>query len=91
MYGSGINTDILLLPQTVDGYTAFKLAAVKNHAVTLKKMWGWAEETQINPEELKKNLLLAIDDYRYTMWHRSAGKGNLETYRHYGVGLRKWN
>ena len=49
-----------------------------NQVETLKKMWVWAEETQINPKELKKNLLLAIDDDRYTVWHQSAGKGNLQ-------------
>jgi len=43
-----------------------------------KKMWVWAEETQINPKEWKKILLLATDDDGYTMWHRVAGRRNLE-------------
>jgi len=40
-----LNTDELLLVETGDGHTAFHLAAWKNHAVTLKKLWVWAEET----------------------------------------------
>ena len=49
-----INTDELLLVETGKGYTAFHLAAENNHVETLKEMWVWAEEKQINPKELRK-------------------------------------
>jgi len=45
-----LNTDELLLVPTADGYTAFQLAVENNHVETLKKMWVWAEETQLNPK-----------------------------------------
>jgi ankyrin repeat protein len=52
-----------------DGYTAFQIAAENNHVETLKKMWVWAEETELNLEDLKKNLFLAKDNYGYIAWH----------------------
>ena len=73
-----LNTDELLLISTADGYTAFQLAARKNHVETLKKMWLWAEETELNPKELKKNLFLAKDNDGYIAWHLAALNGCLE-------------
>jgi hypothetical protein len=63
-----INTEELLLAEIKDGCTAYNLAAIQNKVETLKKLWVWAEETQINPKEMKKKLLLATDDYGYTAW-----------------------
>jgi ankyrin repeat protein len=74
-----INTEELLLAESRTGYTAFHLAAKKNHVETLKKMWVWAEEMQINPKELKKKLFLAIDADGYTACHIAAEEGNLES------------
>jgi ankyrin repeat protein len=73
-----LNTHELLLSQTGNGYTAFQLAAWGNHTETLLKMWGWVEETQLNPKVLKKELFLAKDNYGYIAWHRAAKSGSLE-------------
>jgi ankyrin repeat protein len=54
------------------------LAAEKNHVETLLKMWVWAEETQLNPKELKKKLFLSKRNYGYNAWHRAAQFGSLE-------------
>jgi hypothetical protein len=51
-----INTDESLLAECREGNTAFHIKAGTNQAETLKKLWVWAEETQINPKELKKKL-----------------------------------
>jgi hypothetical protein len=69
-----INTEELLLAETKEGDTAFHLAAILNKVETIKKLWVWAEETQINPKEMKKKLLLATDGKGYTAWHRAAKK-----------------
>jgi len=37
------------------------MAAEKNHVETLKKLWYWVEEKQLNPTELKKNCFLGKD------------------------------
>jgi hypothetical protein len=47
-----LNTHVLLLVQTGDENTAFQLAAENNHVETLKGLWFWAEEVQLNPNEL---------------------------------------
>ena len=56
-----LNTHELLLSQSVDGKTAFQLVA-KNNVKTLLKMWVWAEEMELLPKELKKDLFLAKDN-----------------------------
>jgi hypothetical protein len=42
----------LLLAQTGEEFTAFQLAAENNHVETLKELWYWAEEGQLDPNEL---------------------------------------
>jgi hypothetical protein len=49
-------------------------------------MWVWAEETQLNPKELKKNLFLAKDKDGYIAWHRAAQYGRIEVLE----TLRSW-
>jgi hypothetical protein len=58
-----LNTVELLLFPTEDGYTAFQIAAQNNHVETLKKMWLWADETELKPKDLKKNLFLTKNKY----------------------------
>ncbi len=41
-------------------------------------MWVWAEETQLNSNELKNKLLLTKDSDGQTAWHRAADQGSLE-------------
>ena len=67
-----------MLAQVGDGYTAFHLAAEENHVELLKKIWVWAEESKLHPNELKKKLFLSKDNYGYTAWHRAALFGRLE-------------
>jgi hypothetical protein len=74
-----INTEELLLAETGKGHTAFHLAAQNNQVETLKKMWVCAEETQINPQELKKILFLAKDQDGCFVWHRTAFCSSIET------------
>jgi len=52
----------LLQVQTGDGFTAFLLAAQFNHAETLKKIWVWAEEMQLNPIEQRNKLFLTTEN-----------------------------
>jgi hypothetical protein len=34
-----------------------------------KKLSIWAEESQLDPNELKKNIFLAKEKYGYIAWH----------------------
>jgi ankyrin repeat protein len=43
-----------------------------------QKLWVWAKETQLNPNELKSKLLLATDKYGYIAWHQAAERGSLQ-------------
>ena len=74
-----INTDELLLGESEVGCSASHLATLKNQVEILKKMWVWAEETQINPKELKKKLFLTTCQERFIAWHLAATAGNIET------------
>ena len=73
-----LNTDEFLIAETGDGNTAFQLAAWENHVEILKTLWVWAEEKQLNPNELKNKLFLEKDKYGYNAWHRAALGGSLE-------------
>jgi len=56
-----LNTHLLLLAETEDGYTAFHFAAENNHVETIKKLWVWAGKTQLYANELMNNLFLPKD------------------------------
>ena len=55
----------MLLAETENALTALHLAAQENHIEILQKLWVWAEEWQLNTNELKKKLLLAKDKEGY--------------------------
>jgi hypothetical protein len=42
-------------------------------------MWDWAEETQIKPNDLKKNLILSKNNYVCITWHLAAALCSNET------------
>ena len=44
----------------------------------LKKLWEWAKQSQLKPNQFKNKLLLTKDQYGYTAWHRAAAEGNLD-------------
>jgi len=50
-----IKLDQLLLAATEEGKTALHVAAQENLTEILHTMWVWAEEWQLNTNELKKN------------------------------------
>ena len=49
-----LNTNEFLLAQYGNGYTGFLLAAENIYVETQNRMRDWAEEKQLNPNELKK-------------------------------------
>jgi len=71
--------DELLLARNEEGETALHLAAQGNHVRVLDKLWDWAEEDQINGNEITKKLFLAKDKYGKTAWQNAAAKGNIES------------
>ena len=81
-----LKLDEFLLAQVDGGMTALHIAAYLNHEGILKKLLLWAEEAEVNANELKKKLLLAKDDAGYRAWDRAAQKGSLEALE----TLRSW-
>ena len=54
------------------------MAGQNSHIETLNKLWIRAEETQINPKELKK-LLLSTQKNGCIAWHIAAVAGSIDT------------
>ena len=58
--------------------TAWQKAAERGHIELLEKLWDWAKELQLNPEELRNELLLLKDKVNKTAWHKAAKRGHVE-------------
>ena len=67
-----------MFAQTGNCFSAFILSALIFHVEALMIIWVWDEETQLNPNELQNNLLLATEMYGYNVWKRAAEQGNLQ-------------
>jgi hypothetical protein len=52
------------------------MAAANNDVRTLQKLWSWAEEGQLDPNELKKKLILEKDQHGCTAWQHAAQQGS---------------
>jgi len=70
--------DEMLLARSERVFTALQVAAYGNHVRILEKLWVWAEEAEVNGNEIKKGLLLAKDRYGFTAWHVAVHSGSLE-------------
>jgi hypothetical protein len=79
----------LFLAQTGIGNTAFQFAAAKNNVETLKKMWVWAEETQLNPNVLTNKLLLARDKFGFNAGQPAADQGCLEALQIFWIWIKE--
>jgi len=58
--------------------TAWHMAASEGHIEILQKLWEWAKELHLNPEELRNEVWLSKDEYDQTAWHRAASEGHIE-------------
>jgi len=58
--------------------TAWHIAATEGHVAVLEKLWDWAKELLLKPEELRSDVFLSKDKYGQTAWHMAASKGNVE-------------
>jgi ankyrin repeat protein len=54
------------------------MAALKCEVEILEKMWKWAKELQLNPEDLRNALLLSKDNYNRTPLHKASLEGKVE-------------
>jgi len=54
------------------------MAAGEGHVEVLEKLWEWARELQLKPEELKNQFWLSKDSSGRTTWHMAAGNGHIE-------------
>jgi len=69
-------------------YTAWHMAAGTGHVEILQKVWDWAKELQLKPEELRNDVWLSKSRLDYMVWHLAAEKATLKFYRNCGIGLR---
>ena len=60
------------------GKTAWHMAAGRGKVDILEKLWDWAKELELKPEELRDNVCLSKDRYGQTAWHMAAGRGYIE-------------
>ena len=58
--------------------TAWHIAATEGHVAVLEKLWDWAKNLQLKPDELRNEVLLSKDKYGKTAWQIAASKGNVE-------------
>ena len=56
----------------------------------LEKLWNWAKEIQLNPEELQ-NAVLSTCNYGKTAWYKAAESGQVEILEKLCTGLRNCN
>jgi hypothetical protein len=68
----------LLLAKDHEGKTAWHKATEGGHVEVLEKLWNWAKELQLKPEEIRNKVLLSKNMYGNTAWHTAAGRGQVE-------------
>jgi ankyrin repeat protein len=56
---------------------AWHMAAECGQVVILEKLWDFAKELQLKPEELRNEVLLSKDEYNQTAWHMAAECGQV--------------
>jgi hypothetical protein len=57
-----------LLSKCKYGLTAWNKAAEKGRFEVLEKLWNWAKDVQLKPEELRNELLFSEGKYGQTAW-----------------------
>jgi hypothetical protein len=66
------------------GKTAWHNAARVGHVEVLEKLWEWAKELQLKPEELRNQLLLSKDILKMAI-----GESHIEELEKCGIGLKE--
>ena len=61
-----------------NGNTAWHMAAFCGTAEVLERLWDWAKELQLNPEEIKNDVYLLKDKDGETALHMAALLGEVE-------------
>ena len=58
--------------------TAWHEAAGSGQDEIIEKLWNWAKELQLKPEEIRNDLLLSKIKNGNTAWHEEAQRGQVE-------------
>jgi len=56
------------------------MAATRSKVQLLERLWVWAKELQLNPEELRNIVCLSKDNSGQTPWHEAALRGKVEVF-----------
>ena len=54
------------------------MAAEAGHVEVLQKLWDWANELQLKPEELRNVVWLSKDKFGKTAWNMAAEESHVE-------------
>jgi len=54
------------------------MTAGGGHVAVLEKLWDWAKELQLKPDELRNEVLLSKDKYGQMAWHMAEAGGHVE-------------
>ena len=57
--------------------TAWHMAAESGYVEVLNKLWDWAKELQLKPEELRNEVLLSKDESNGTTWHKATNRDHV--------------
>ena len=74
------------MSKNIYGNTDWNEATRRCQVEILQKLWDWAKELQLKPEEIRNELLLPKIKNRNTAWHEAAGSGQVEILEK----LRNW-
>ena len=68
------------------GLAAWHEAAQGGHVEVLEKLWDWANELLLKPEELRNEILLSKDVFEKTAWQKAVEGGHVKVLEK----LRDW-
>jgi ankyrin repeat protein len=72
-----LRNEVLLSKDKLE-QTAWHKAAKNSHVDIFEKLWEWAKELQLKPEDLKNVVLLSKDKYKETAWHKAVESGPVQ-------------
>jgi hypothetical protein len=58
--------------------TIWHKAAISDNVEILEKLWDWAKELHIKPEELRNEVFLSKDIYKQATLRKAERSGNVE-------------
>jgi hypothetical protein len=68
----------MLFSKGIYEQTAWHKAAISGDIEVLERLWNWAKELQLKPEELRNELLFSKGRFGKMPWREAAGNDNIK-------------